>query len=77
MNPTEKLTIMVLIYLVSGMEAHNLPVTLKNILGAENDQAKKTYLLHMLEERLRDLDEYDKYIESTWKKHKPEFDDEY
>ena len=76
MNPSEKLAIMALIYLVSGMEAHNLPVILKNTLGVGNDQARKTNLLNQLEKRLEELNDYEQYVKDSWKKHEPEFDDE-
>ena len=67
MNPSEKLIIMALIYLVSGQEAHDMPVYLKNMLGRGNEHAKKQYLLDLLQKRLMELDDYEKYIADSWK----------
>ena len=67
MNPSEKLIIMALIYLVSGQEAHNVPAFLKNMLGPGNDQSRKTHLLNMLEARMMELDNCEQFIRASWK----------
>ena len=69
MNPSEKLIIMALLYIIEGQEPHSTDYyeLMRGLNIKEPDKACDT-LTKALRERLEDLNDYEQYIKESWRK---------
>ena len=69
MNPSEKLIIMALLYIIEGLEPHSTDYyELMRVLNIKEPDMTCDTLTKALRERLEDLNDYEQYVKESWRK---------